>query len=33
MANVEFLRRNTGVIEKLANETEVAECADGTGGG
>jgi hypothetical protein len=33
LANVEFLRRNTGVIEKLANETEVAECADGTGGG
>ena len=33
MANVEFLRRNSGVIEKLANETEVAECADSAGGG
>ena len=33
IANVEFLRRNSGVIEKLANETEVAECADGARGG
>jgi hypothetical protein len=27
MTNVEFLRRNSGVIEQLANETEVADCA------
>ena len=33
MANVEFLRRNTGVIERLANETKEAECADSAGGG
>ena len=33
MANVEFLRRNSGVIERLANETQMAECADGPGGG
>ena len=33
MANVEFLRRNSDVIERLANETEVPECADSAGGG
>ena len=33
MANVEFLRRNSGTIERLANETEVAGCDDGKGGG
>ena len=33
MANVEFLRRNSGVIERLANETQMAECADGSDGG
>jgi hypothetical protein len=27
MTNVEFLRRNSGVIEQLANETEVDDCA------
>jgi hypothetical protein len=32
MANVEFLRRNSGVIERLANETEVATCDGGEGG-
>ena len=32
MANVEFLRRNAGTIERLANETEVAGC-DGKDGG
>jgi hypothetical protein len=31
MANVEFLRRNSSVIERLANETEVATCGDGEG--
>ena len=29
MANVDFLRRHSGVIERLANETEIAGCADG----
>ncbi len=28
MSNIEFLRRNSGVIEQLANETEVAGCAE-----
>jgi hypothetical protein len=34
ITNVEFLRRNSGVIEQLANETEVADCAanDGSSG-
>jgi hypothetical protein len=34
MTNVEFLRRNSGVIEQLANETELADCAgnDGSSG-
>ena len=32
MANVEFLRAHAGVIEQLANDTEVAGCA-GEGGG
>lgn len=33
MSNVEFLRAHAGVIEQLANETEVAGCAeDGSGG-
>ena len=32
MANVEFLRRNAGVIERLANETEVATCGEREGG-
>ena len=31
MSNVEFLRKNSGVIEQLANETEVSEC-DGNDG-
>jgi hypothetical protein len=33
MSNVEFLRRNSGVIEQLANETEVADCAGDEGSG
>ncbi|HEU4516821.1 MAG TPA: hypothetical protein VFR77_05925 [Steroidobacteraceae bacterium] len=33
IANVEFLRRHSGVIERLANETEVAGCAEGGGSG
>jgi hypothetical protein len=34
MSNIEFLRKNSGVIERLANETEVAECVevDGSSG-
>ena len=31
MTNIEFLRKNSGVIEQLANETEVAECAGDEG--
>ncbi len=31
MSNIEFLRRNSGVIERLANETEVADCAGNDG--
>ena len=31
MTNVEFLRKNSGVIEQLANETEVADCAGDEG--
>jgi hypothetical protein len=31
MSNVEFLRKNSGVIEQLANETEVAGCAGDDG--
>lgn len=33
MANVEFLRAHAGVLERLANETEVAGCTEGEGGG
>ncbi len=33
MANVEFLRKNSGVIERLANETEIAGCAEDGGSG
>jgi hypothetical protein len=32
MTNVEFLRKHSGVIERLANETDVAGCAEGDGG-
>lgn len=32
LANVEFLRRNAGVIERLASESEVAGCNSGGGG-
>jgi hypothetical protein len=28
MANVEFLRENSGVIEQLANDTEIADCTE-----
>ena len=31
MTNIEFLRKNSGVIEQLANETEVADCAGDEG--
>ena len=32
MANIDFLRKHAGVIERLANETEVAECTETEGG-
>ena len=32
MANIDFLRKHAGVIERLANETEVAECTEAEGG-
>lgn len=31
MSNIEFLRRNSGVIERLANETEIADCVEADG--
>jgi hypothetical protein len=33
MSNVEFLRNHAGVIEQLANETEVAGCTEDGGSG
>ena len=33
MSNVEFLRAHAGVIEQLANETEIAGCAEDGGSG
>lgn len=32
MENVEFLRKHAGVLERLANDTEVAGCTGGDGG-
>ena len=33
MKNIDFLHQHAGVIEQLANETEVAGCAEEEGGG